>query len=158
MCVGGVCSSRVTLSNCSVLHGSVIRPLLFLVSFFHIIDMKQWSDKFSFKVETNNSASAELENIDGWLISNISVTINTCENKNFQKEGSIPIPSARRMRTAGERLDLTISGGVNYASPSSGEAYRDRQLTTNFELNFLCADMFPCHLCFKICFWFRLTC
>ena len=34
-----------------------------------------------------------------------------------------------------------------YASPSSGEAYRDRRLTTNFEFlswNFLCADMFPC--------------
>ena len=34
-----------------------------------------------------------------------------------------------------------------YASSSSGEAYRDRQLTTNFELLvkiFLCADMFPC--------------
>ena len=33
-----------------------------------------------------------------------------------------------------------------YASPSSGDAYRDRQLTTNFDLlggNFLCADMFP---------------
>ena len=35
---------------------------------------------------------------------------------------------------------------VYYASPSSGEAYRNRQLTTNFELwveIFLCADMFP---------------
>ena len=31
-----------------------------------------------------------------------------------------------------------------YASLSSGEANRDRQLTTNFELKFLCADMFPC--------------
>ena len=34
-----------------------------------------------------------------------------------------------------------------YASPSSGEAYRDRQITSNFELwveIFLCADMFPC--------------
>ena len=26
--------------------------------------------------------------------------------------------------------------GVYYASPSSGEAYRDRQLTTSFELKF----------------------
>ena len=36
---------------------------------------------------------------------------------------------------------------VYYASLSSGEAYMDRRLTTNFELlswNFLCADMFPC--------------
>ena len=35
----------------------------------------------------------------------------------------------------------------NYASPTSGEAYRDRQLTTNFEFRVeknLCADMFPC--------------
>ena len=34
----------------------------------------------------------------------------------------------------------------NYAFPSSGEAYRDQQLTTNFgalSWNFLCADMFP---------------
>ena len=33
-----------------------------------------------------------------------------------------------------------------YASPSCGEAYRDRRLTTNFDLwveFFLCADMFP---------------
>ena len=33
-----------------------------------------------------------------------------------------------------------------YASPSSGDAYSDRQLTLNFELNFLCADMFPCEI------------
>ena len=35
---------------------------------------------------------------------------------------------------------------ANYASPTSGEAYRDRQLTTIFEFwveIFLCADMFP---------------
>ena len=35
---------------------------------------------------------------------------------------------------------------VYYASPSSGDAYSDRQLTPNFELCvefFLCADMFP---------------
>ena len=34
----------------------------------------------------------------------------------------------------------------NYASPTSGEAYRDLQPTTNFEFwvdFFLCADMFP---------------
>ena len=33
----------------------------------------------------------------------------------------------------------------SYASPSSGEAYRDRRLTTNFELwvEIFCADMFP---------------
>ena len=43
--------------------------------------------------------------------------------------------------------DITQSrDGNNYASPTSGEAYRDRRLTTNFELwveIFLCADMFP---------------
>ena len=35
--------------------------------------------------------------------------------------------------------------GMNYASPTSGEAYRDRQLTTNFELwvEIFCVDMFP---------------
>ena len=35
---------------------------------------------------------------------------------------------------------------VYYASPTSGEAYRDRRLTTNFELwvEIFCADMFPC--------------
>ena len=47
-----------------------------------------------------------------------------------------------------------------YASPSSGEAYRDRRLTTNFELwveIFLCADMFPCEdsktvsVCLYVC-------
>ena len=47
------------------------------------------------------------------------------------------------------QLIFSFSGSVayHYASPSSGEAYRDRRLTTNFELwveNFLCADMFPC--------------
>ena len=33
----------------------------------------------------------------------------------------------------------------NYASPSSADAYSVLQLTSNvsFELNFLCADMFP---------------
>ena len=34
-----------------------------------------------------------------------------------------------------------------YASPTSGEAYRNRRLTTNFEFwveIFLCADIFPC--------------
>ena len=39
-----------------------------------------------------------------------------------------------------------ISNNNYYASPTSGEAYRDRRLTTNFELwveIFLCADMFP---------------
>ena len=30
-----------------------------------------------------------------------------------------------------------------YASPTSGNAYSDRELTPNFELKFLCADMFP---------------
>ena len=41
---------------------------------------------------------------------------------------------------------LQMAPPANYASPTSGEAYRDRRLTTNFELlswNFLCADMFP---------------
>ena len=35
-------------------------------------------------------------------------------------------------------LSLTVFNAVtvNYESPSSGEAYRDRQLTTNFELKF----------------------
>ena len=32
----------------------------------------------------------------------------------------------------------------HYASPSSGDAYRNRQLTPNFKLKFLCVDMFPC--------------
>ena len=35
---------------------------------------------------------------------------------------------------------------INYASPPSAEAYRDRRLTTNFELwveIFFCADLFP---------------
>ena len=34
----------------------------------------------------------------------------------------------------------------NYASPTSGEAYRDRRLTTNFELwvEIFCVYMFPC--------------
>ena len=45
-----------------------------------------------------------------------------------------------------ELISVTLI--FNYASPSSGEAYRDRQLTTKFEFwllswNFLCADMFP---------------
>ena len=31
---------------------------------------------------------------------------------------------------------VIITIKYNYASPSSGEAYRDRRLTTNFELKF----------------------
>ena len=31
-------------------------------------------------------------------------------------------------------FSLTVSIGIYYASPTSGEAYRDRRLTTNFEL------------------------
>ena len=35
---------------------------------------------------------------------------------------------------------------LHYASPFSKEAYRDQQLTTNFEIwvEIFCADMFPC--------------
>ena len=44
----------------------------------------------------------------------------------------------------------------NYASPSSGEAYRDRQLTTNFELKFfVCRHVsmwgFQNPVCLSIC-------
>ena len=38
-----------------------------------------------------------------------------------------------------------------YAPPSSWEAYRDRQLTTNFELKF-----FVCHVLYAICFVFSM--
>ena len=43
-------------------------------------------------------------------------------------------------------ISSTITDCYNNASPSSGEAYRDRRLAINFELwvkIFLCADMFP---------------
>ena len=49
--------------------------------------------------------------------------------------------------TCSTKYKLMKSFLFNYASSSSGDAYRDRQVTPNFELwveIFLCADMFPC--------------
>ena len=46
-------------------------------------------------------------------------------------------------RTCSALVEIVIL--FNFASPSTGEAYRDRRLTTNFELwvEIFCADMFP---------------
>ena len=45
-------------------------------------------------------------------------------------------------------LNIPVLGrGVNYASPTSGEAYRDRRLTTNFEL---WVEIFCVSTCFHV--------
>ena len=68
--------------------------------------------------------------------------------------GTIPVLNSVAISCAERKLNIEVDGskyggcgdhGINYcASPSSGDAYSDQQLTLNFwalSLNFLCADM-----------------
>ena len=47
----------------------------------------------------------------------------------------------KNMDEYGVNKDLEVWSNFNYASPTSGEAYRDRRLTTNFELS---VEIFVC--------------